>query len=160
LSYPFAWFEKALGTLNPRLVSHRPWVWPEKVHADLLPAGVGDVYLPHTHHIPAETMRLLAAAGLETLNWSTFEFPPPQSRTARKLMRIGAVGRATADAIEFVARRVPLLRRLGTHLFVVAAKQTAPVAPTPPDGVWSGPLSGGDGELRRLGLSVQKASRA
>jgi ubiquinone/menaquinone biosynthesis C-methylase UbiE len=150
LSLPLAWIEKALGADVPELISHRQWVWPEKVHDDLLPDGSDDVYLPHTHHIPAETKRLLAAAGLETLTWSSFEFPPPHSRTARVLERLGAAGRWGADVIEAAAQATPLVRRLGTHLLIVARKTGAPVASAPPSGVWPGPFSGGDGELKRL----------
>lgn len=147
---PLAWLEKAVGADVPMLISHRPWVWPQKVDPELLPEGSDDVYVPHTHHIPAETRRLLRAAGLETMRWSSFEFPPPHSRTARVLERMGAAGRRTADTIESVARATPLIRRLGTHLLIVARKTHAPVAATAPSGIWPGPLSGGDGELRRL----------
>lgn len=150
LSQPLAWVEKAIGADVPMLISHRPWVWPEKVHRDLLPDGSPDVYLPHTHHIPAETRRMLAAAGLTTLKWSSFEFPPPHSRTARVLERLGAAGRWGVDVIEAAAHVTPLIRRLGTHLFLIARKTGAPVASSPPPGVWPGPFSGGDGELRRL----------
>lgn len=150
LSQPLAWVEKAIGADVPMLISHRPWVWPEKVERDLLPDGSPDVYLPHTHHIPAETKRMLAAAGLETLKWSSFEFPPPHSRTARILERLGVAGRWGADVIETAAHATPLIRRLGTHLFLIARKTGAPIAPAPPPGVWPGPFSGGDGELRRL----------
>jgi len=150
LSQPLAWVEKALGAQIPALISHRPWVWPEKVDPQLLPDGSGDVYVPHTHHIPAETKRLFLAAGLSTVKWSTFEFPPPHSRTAHVLERMGATGRRGADVIEAAARAIPLVRRLGTHLLLVARKTSAPVAPAPPSGVWPGPFSGGDGELSRL----------
>jgi SAM-dependent methyltransferase len=150
LSQPLAWVEKAIGADVPALISHRPWVWPEKVDRELLPDGAPDVYVPHTHHIPAETKRMLEAAGLSTLRWSSFEFPPPHSRTARVLEKMGAAGRRGADVIEAVARSTPLMRRLGTHLFLVARKTGAPVAPAPPPGVWPGPFSGGDGELTRL----------
>ncbi len=147
---PLAWMEKVIGADIPSLISHRPWVWPQKVDPALLPEGSGDVYVPHTHHIPAETRRLLHSAGLSTLRWSSFEFPPPHSRTAGVLERMGATGRKTADALEATARATPFMRRLGTHLFVVARKTHAPVEATAPDGVWPGPFSGGDGELRRL----------
>lgn len=150
LTQPLAWIEKAFGARVPELISHRPWVWPEKVHADLLPEGAGDVYLPHTHHIPAETIKLLETAGLTTIEWSSFEFPPPQSRTARVLERMGPAGLRCVDLLEAVAGATPLVRRLGTHLFLVARKTHKAAAMTPPAGVWAGPFSGGDGELRRL----------
>ncbi len=150
LSQPLAWVEKAVGADLPALISYRPWVWPEKVDPALLPRGVGDVYVPHTHHIPAETRRLVRAAGMATVKWATFEFPPPHSRTARMFERWGAAGRRCADAVEAVARIVPLVRRLGTHLFIVARKTHNAIAPEPPPGVWPGPFSGGDGELKRL----------
>jgi 2-polyprenyl-3-methyl-5-hydroxy-6-metoxy-1,4-benzoquinol methylase len=150
LSQPLAWVEKAIGADVPALISHRPWIWPEKVDRSLLPEGSPDVYLPHTHHIPAETKRMLDAAGLSTLTWSSFEFPPPHSRTARVLEKMGAAGRACADVIEALAQHTPLMRRLGTHLFLIAKKTGAPVAASPPPGVWPGPFSGGNGELTRL----------
>lgn len=150
LTQPFAWLEKVLGAQVPVLISHRPWIWPEKVDPALVPDGSGDVYVPHTHHIPAETKRLFQAAGLSTVRWSTFEFPPPHSRTAGALERMGAAGRTGADVIEAAARALPFVRRLGTHLFLVARKTSDPVADSPPPGVWPGPFSGGDGELRRL----------
>lgn len=159
LRQPLAWLEKAIGADVPTLISHRPWVWPQKVDPALLPEGSGDVYVPHTHHIPAETRRLLQAAGLRTIRWSSFEFPPPHSRSARLLERMGASGRRLADAIEAAARTTPLVRRLGTHLFVVARKTHAPVASTAPPGIWPGPLSGGDGELRRLDRARWPKSR-
>ncbi|MGH2759617.1 MAG: class I SAM-dependent methyltransferase [Actinomycetota bacterium] len=150
LSQPLAWVEKAIGAQVPALISHRAWVWPEKVDPELLPAGSGDVYVPHTHHIPAETKRMLCAAGLSTVMWSTFEFPPPHSRSALVLERMGKAGRQAADVIEAIAHAIPFVRRLGTHLFLVARKTRDPVAATPPSGVWPGPFSGEDGELRRL----------
>jgi SAM-dependent methyltransferase len=141
LSHLFAWIEKALGAKHPELISNRPWVWPEKVDRELLPDGVEDVYLPHTHHIQAETSRMFEAAGLETTRWLTFEFPPPQSATAAWLDNRGSLGRRTADAIEWVARRTPIVRRLGTHLFMVARKSGDAVAPDAPPDVWPGPFS-------------------
>ena len=150
LTQPLAWLEKAVGAQVPVLLSHRPWVWPEKVDPKLVPEGAGDVYVPHTHHIPAETKRLFGAAGLQTVKLSMFEFPPPHSRSASALERMGAAGRRGADVIEAAARAIPFMRRLGTHLFLVARKTGNPVAPAPPPGVWPGPFSGGNGELRRL----------
>lgn len=147
LSHLLVWFEKALGADLPALISYRPWVWPHRVDPRVLPPGSPDVYLPHTHHIAAETRRLFAAAGLESLRWTTFEFPPPQSATAAWLARRGALGLRLVDALEACARRIPLVRRLGTHLFIVARKIRDPVAPRPPAGVWPGPLSGGSEEL-------------
>lgn len=149
LRQPLAWVEKAVGADVPMVISHRAWVWPQKVDPALVPEGAGEVYVPHTHHIPAETKHLLSAAGLETIRWSSFEFPPPHSRSARVLERMGAAGRRTADGIEAVAQRVPLIRRMGTHLLVIARKARDPVEPRPPLDVWPGPFSGG-GELRRL----------
>lgn len=149
LRQPLAWLEKAVGADVPMVISYRAWVWPERVDPALTPDGSGDVFVPHTHHIPAETKRLLAAAGLTTISWSTFEFPPPHSRSARVLERMGAAGRRAADGIETVAQRVPLVRRLGTHLLVIARKTDVPESPEPGPGVWPGPFSGG-GELRRL----------
>jgi len=140
LANPLAWFEKALGTGHPSLISHRHWVWPEPVDRELLPAQAEDVYVPHTHHIPAETCGMLASAGLKTPRWSTFEFPPPQSVTAALLAKAGSAGRRLADATEWVAQHAPLVNRLGTHLFMLARKTGAPVAADPPPGVWPGPV--------------------
>ena len=82
LRNPLSWLEKAIGADHPRLISMRPWIWPERVDPTLLPSDAPPVYLPHTHHIQAETRCLFAEAGLETFRWSSFEFPPPQSATA------------------------------------------------------------------------------
>jgi ubiquinone/menaquinone biosynthesis C-methylase UbiE len=141
LSHLFAWGEKAVGADHPSLISLRPWIWPERVDPTLLPADVGAVYLPHTHHIQGETRRLFAAAGLTTFAWSSFEFPPPQSATARWLDAKGEWGRQAVDLIEAVARRTPVLRRLGCHLLMEARKTGEPVAAAPPAGVWPGPFS-------------------
>jgi hypothetical protein len=143
LSHLFAWAEKAIGADRPELISMRPWVWPEPLDPAILPPGTGDVYVPHTHHIQGETRQLFAAAGLDTVRWSSFEFPPPQSATSRWLNGRGEVGKRVVDAIEAVASRTPVVRRLGCHLFMVARKTRAPVASTPPAGVWQGPFSDG-----------------
>lgn len=142
LSHLLPWLEKALGATHPRLISLRPWIWPEKVHRDLLPPDSPDVYLPHTHHIQEETRRLFALGGLETFRWSTFEFPPPQSDTAGRLEAMGERGLEIVDALERAARSTPLVRRLGTHLFMQARKVREPVAAVPPAEAWPGPLSG------------------
>lgn len=144
LSHPLAWLEKALGARRPGLISLRPWIWPWPVDAELLPPGSPAVYLPHTHHIFGETSELFGAAGLDTVHFSTFEFPPPQSATAKWLDQRGAVGRRIVDVIELVARATPLVRLLGCHMLVVARKERAPVAARPPAGVWPGPFSGPD----------------
>jgi ubiquinone/menaquinone biosynthesis C-methylase UbiE len=143
LSHGFAWLEKAIGATHPQLISLRPWVWPEPVHPSLLPDGAPPVYLPHTHHIYGETRDLFAAAGLDTFAWSTFEFPPPQAATTAWLERRGARGRQAVDVVEAVARRTPLVRRLGCHLFMLARRSSAPVPASPPPGVWPGPFSNG-----------------
>jgi ubiquinone/menaquinone biosynthesis C-methylase UbiE len=139
-SNPFAWLEKALGAHHAGLISHRPWVWPEAVHPDLLPPGSRPVYLPHTWHIQAETRRMLALAGLDVTRFSTFEFPPPESATARWLDAQGARGRRAVDVIERFCSAIPLVNRLGTHLFLVAEKRREPDS-MPPPGVWPGPFS-------------------
>lgn len=147
LSHPFVWIEKVLGADFPSLISYRPWVWPHRVDPTVLPEGSPDVYLPHTHHIAAETKGLFAAAGLQTLRWTTFEFPPPQSATAAWLARRGKLGLRAADVIEALAQHTPLIRRLGTHLFLILRKSGDPTAPVPPRGVWPGPLSDGADQL-------------
>ena len=144
LTHLFAWLEKAIGADHPQLISLRPWVWPERVDPELLPPGSPDVYLPHTHHIQAETRGMFAAAGLDTFHWSTFEFPPPQAATAQWLDRKGPAGRRIVDVIEAVAQATPVVRRLGCHVFMVSRKTREPVAPTPPPGIWPGPFSDGN----------------
>jgi ubiquinone/menaquinone biosynthesis C-methylase UbiE len=141
LSHLFAWLEKAIGADHPELISLRPWVWPVPVDRDLLPEGSHDVYLPHTHHIQAETSAMFATAGLDTFAWSTFEFPPPQAELSRWLDARGEPGRRIVDAIEWMAQRTPIVRRLGCHLFMRARKTGGPVGPAPPPGIWPGPFS-------------------
>ena len=136
LKNPLAWLEKAAGATRPALISLRPWAWPVSVDADLLPPGAERVHLPHTHHIYEETRGLFSAAGLDTFHWSSFEFPPPQSATDVWLERRGPVGRRAVDAIERVCRRIPLVNRMGCHLFMQARKTGRPVAPEPPPGLW------------------------
>jgi hypothetical protein len=140
-SHMFAWVEKAIGATHPSAISLRPWVWPVPMNAALLPEGVPEVWLPHTHHIYAQTRDMFAAAGMDTFRWSTFEFPPPQSRTAQYLESKGPLGRKVVDQIEWVATRTPGVRRLGCHLFMTARRTRDPVAPTPPPGIWPGPFS-------------------
>jgi ubiquinone/menaquinone biosynthesis C-methylase UbiE len=142
LSHLFAWIEKALGAEHPSLISLRPWVWPEPVDRDLLPEDSPDVYVPHTHHIMAETRDMFSAAGLDTFEWSTFEFPPPQAASSVWLDKQGAVGRKIVDVVEKVAQRTPVVRRLGCHVFMRARKTREPVSTTPPPGIWPGPFSG------------------
>lgn len=141
LANPLAWVEKMAAWNRPEVVSLRPWVWPEPVDPDLLPPGSGAVYLPHTHHLRAQTAGLLGAAGLEVLRSSSFEFPPPQARVTAWLDGQGAAGRRAVDVVEAVATRVPGIRRLGCHLLLVARKVGPPIAPVPPPGVWPGPFS-------------------
>lgn len=141
LSHLFAWLEKALGMNRPALISLRPWVWPEPVDPELTPDGAGDVFLPHTHHIAGETRRMFAAAGLDAFHTSTFEFPPPQSRTAQWLEARGRAGQRAVDAIEAACSRLPLVRRLGCHLMVVSRRSRLPLGAAPPPGIWPGPFS-------------------
>jgi len=141
LSHLFAWLEKAVGAEHPSLISLRPWVWPWPVDREILPDDSPDVYVPHTHHIMAETRAMFAAAGLDTFRWSTFEFPPPQAKTSALLDKGGELGRKSVDVIERVAQRTPVVRRLGCHLFMLARKSSDPVASVPPPGVWPGPFS-------------------
>lgn len=139
LKNPLAWIEKALGATRPSLISLRPWVWPYPVDADLVPPGSAEVHLPHTHHIYEQTRQLFEAAGLDTFEWSTFEFPPPQSATDRWLESRGEAGKRAVDVIESVCGRLPLVDRMGCHLFMQARKARPPVAPDPPPGLWPGP---------------------
>jgi ubiquinone/menaquinone biosynthesis C-methylase UbiE len=137
---PLSWLEKAWGATHPEAISLRPWVWPEPL-PDPTPGAVDPIFLPHTHHIQGQTRLLFSAAGLETFRWSTFEFPPPQSATARWLEARGEAGRRIVDVIEVAATATPVVNRLGCHLFMTARKQGAPVAPAPPAGLWPGPFS-------------------
>lgn len=141
LSHILAWAEKALGVHRPELISLRPWIWPSPVDQELLPPGSPKVYLPHTHHIFGQTRELFASAGLDTIHFSTFEFPPPQSASARWLDDRGELGRRVVDVIERVAQATPVVRRLGCHMLVVSRKARQPVATRPPEGVWPGPFS-------------------
>jgi SAM-dependent methyltransferase len=140
LSDPFAYLEKAVGFMHDELISHRPWVWPQPVDPRLLPEGAPSTWLPHTWHKQGETRRMFAAAGLETVHASTFEFPPPQSQTARWLDRQGDTGRRLVDGLEVVCQAAPLLNRLGCHLLMVARRTGTPTA-VPPPGIWPGPFS-------------------
>jgi SAM-dependent methyltransferase len=147
LTHLFAWLEKALGATRPRLISLRPWVWPQPIDPALASPGAPPVYLAHTHHIYGETKELFAQAGLATFAWSTFEFPPPQSATSARLEQWGGAGRRIVDGIEAVARRTPLVRRLGCHLMMVSRKIGPPATGTPPPGAWPGPFSQADAEV-------------
>ncbi|HVY08668.1 MAG TPA: methyltransferase domain-containing protein [Mycobacteriales bacterium] len=140
LSDPFAYVEKAVGFHHDKVVSHRPWIWPEPVSAHLV-AGDTAAWVPHTWHKQAETRRMFAAAGLETIRAGSFEFPPPQSRTARWLETRGDAGRRLVDAIERLCQATPMVNRLGCHLFMVA-RRTEGGAAEPPAGIWPGPFSG------------------
>ena len=144
LSHLFAWLEKAIGADHPRLISLRPWVWPWPVDRAVLPEGSPDVYVPHTHHIMAETKALYAAAGMDVFHWSTFEFPPPQAASSAWFEKQGEWGKKAVDAIEVVAQHTPLVRRLGCHVYMQVRKNREPIAPRPPAGVWPGPFSNGE----------------
>jgi ubiquinone/menaquinone biosynthesis C-methylase UbiE len=141
LADPFSWIEKAIGAYHPEIISSRPWIWPEPMDPSILPPNAPAVYMPHTHHIYAETRDLLAAAGLSSFSFSTFEFPPPQAATSGWLERRGAPGRRLVDAIEAACRRIPAVNKLGCHLFLLARKDSVPVSPAPPAHVWPGPFS-------------------
>lgn len=143
LANPLSWIEKAVGAYRPGLISHRPWIWPQAMDPAILPPGAPPVYMPHTHHIYAETRKLLVAAGLVTFRFSTFEFPPPQAATSAWLERRGEIGKRIVDVIEAACQLTPGMNKLGCHLFLLARKETEPVAATPPLGVWPGPFSGG-----------------
>jgi ubiquinone/menaquinone biosynthesis C-methylase UbiE len=140
LSDPGAFLEKAIGFTHDRLISHRPWVWPEPVSNAVLDEGVAAAWVPHTWHKQAETRRMFQAAGLETTHASTFEFPPPQSATAAWLDRHGEIGRQIVDALEAICTALPLVNRLGCHLMMVA-KRVDGGLPSPPPGIWPGPFS-------------------
>jgi SAM-dependent methyltransferase len=140
LSDPFAFLEKAVGFSHDEVISHRPWVWPQPVDPGLLPRGSPTTWLPHTWHKQAETRRMFAAAGLDTIAASTFEFPPPQSKLARRLDSGGDATRQLVDGFEAVCQATPLLNRLGCHLMMVA-RRTDDRLGTPPAGIWPGPFS-------------------
>jgi ubiquinone/menaquinone biosynthesis C-methylase UbiE len=140
LSDPLAFVEKAVGFTHDRVISHRPWVWPEPVTRAMYGDDAPPVWLPHTWHRQAETRRMFAAAGLETIAAASFEFPPPQSVTARWLDKRGAAGRALVDRLEAVCQVTPGVKRLGCHLLMVARRMPGG-SPTPPPGIWPGPFS-------------------
>ena len=141
LSDPFSWLEKALGFKRDELISERPWVWPEPVGTAHLPDGSEQaIFLPHTWHKQAETRRMFAAAGLETIHASTFEFPPPQSRTARWLTERGDSVAWMVDGIEAICIRLPLVNRLGCHVFMTS-RRVGGGSPSPVPGIWPGPFS-------------------
>jgi ubiquinone/menaquinone biosynthesis C-methylase UbiE len=140
LSDPLAFLEKAFGFRHDGLISHRPWVWPQPVDPAVLPAGAPTTWLPHTWHKQAETRRMFSAAGLTTVAASTFEFPPPQSKTARRLDAAGEAGRRIVDVAESICRATPLLDRLGCHLMMVLVR-TGGGSVAPPAGIWPGPFS-------------------
>jgi ubiquinone/menaquinone biosynthesis C-methylase UbiE len=140
LSDPLAFAEKAIGFRHHRLISHRPWVWPEPVSAVVTGGGHTPAWVPHTWHKQGETRRMFAAAGLDTVRATSFEFPPPQSRTARWLDQRGSAGRWLVDRVESVCTHVPLVRRLGCHLLMVARRSDGGT-PSPVPGIWPGPFS-------------------
>jgi ubiquinone/menaquinone biosynthesis C-methylase UbiE len=140
LSDPGAFLEKAIGFKHDRLISHRPWVWPDPVSTAVLDEGVSAAWVPHTWHKQAETRRMFAAAGLRTTRATTFEFPPPQSRTAAWFDRHGVRGQQMVDVLETVCTAVPLINRLGCHLMMVAERTDGGLR-SPPPGIWPGPFS-------------------
>lgn len=142
LTHLFAWVEKYVGAHRPSLISLRPWIWPERVDPAIVSTD-DPVYVPHTHHIYAETRDLFAAAGLDTFHWSSFEFPPPQAALGRWLDRRGERGQRAVDVIEAVCQRLPVVDKLGSHIFLHARRTGVPVAAEPPAGVWPGPFSPG-----------------
>lgn len=142
LTHLFAWAEKLLGARWPSLISRRPWIWPTPVDPDIVSTGE-PVYVPHTHHIYAETRALFRAAGMDTFHWSSFEFPPPQAEFGQWLERRGRAGKQAVDLIEAVCQRIPGVNKLGCHIFLHARKVDAPCAPAPPPGVWPGPFTPG-----------------
>jgi ubiquinone/menaquinone biosynthesis C-methylase UbiE len=141
LSHALLWLEKMAGVRWPSAISYRPWVWPEALDPAILPPGTPPTYLPHTWHILSETIRMLGAAGLQPEQRSTFEFPPPESRTAGVLGRWDEPGRKLVDAIEWACRSTPGVRWLGAHLLLVMCKTRAPQSDSPPAGIWPGPFS-------------------
>lgn len=141
LTHLFAWLEKAFGAYRPSLISRRPWVWPHKMDRSILPPDAPDVWLPHTHHIYAETRAMFAASGMDAYKFLTFEFPPPQAKLSAWLDAKGEAGKKAVDAIEAVCTRLPLVKRLGCHMLVLSRKNRAPVSSTPPLGIWPGPFS-------------------
>ena len=77
------------------------YITSQPVDPDIVSTG-DTVYVPHTHHIYAETRDLFGAAGLDTFHWSSFEFPPPQARFGQWLDSQGARGQRAVDVIEAV----------------------------------------------------------
>lgn len=140
LSDPLAFVEKAIGFTRDQVISHRPWVWPHPVSTALYGADAPPIWLPHTWHKQAETRRMFAAAGLETISATTFEFPPPQSASARWLDGRGDAGRVLVDRFEAVCRATPGVSRLGCHLMMIATRVPGGLS-SRPAGIWPGPFS-------------------
>ena len=61
--------------------------------ADLSRVRFVEVWVNDMTQVHAQTRAMFAAAGLDTFHFSTFEFPPPQSATARWLDGQGETGR-------------------------------------------------------------------
>ena len=93
----------------------------------------------------ARPARCSRAAGLDTFEWSTFEFPPPQAAiraVARQARRAGTQSRGR----DRVGRRSERRSCGGSAVTCSCALARCPIPcrPTPPPGVWPGPFSSGD----------------
>lgn len=111
LTHPLVWAARALGARRPWLVPGRRWTEPAPIDRELRsdPAGP-EVWMPEVHHIPAEIVWLLRAAGFRSIRWRTVGGPV----------------------------RWPGLHDLGRRLLVEGRRDAPPVGAVPPLGVWRG----------------------
>jgi SAM-dependent methyltransferase len=132
---PLTWVERLVGRHRPEALAFRNITWhlPINDDADPLPRNA-PTYAPHFWFCFAELRDLAADAGFELLHTSSFEFPPPQSKTAMWMRTLTARhprrGDAVSDVVERLVALTPGLRMMGTHHCLVFRK-VAPARPQP-----------------------------
>jgi SAM-dependent methyltransferase len=111
LTNPLVWAARAAGARRPWLVPGRRWTEPEPIDRDLRSDASGpEVWMPDVHHVPAEIVWLLRAAGFRSVRWRTVGVPA----------------------------RFPGLRDLGPRLLVEGRRDAPSIGAVPPLGVWRG----------------------
>ena len=124
---PLSWAERLVGRRRPRALAFRNLTWhlPMNEDVDPLPREA-PTYVPHLWFCFRELRDLAADAGYELLDASSFEFPPPQSKTAMWMRRLterdARRGHAVSDAFERAVAATPGLRMMGTHHCLVFRK--------------------------------------
>jgi SAM-dependent methyltransferase len=124
---PLSWAERLAGRRRPRLLAFRNITWhlPMNEEVDPLPREA-PTYVPHFWFTFRELRDLAADAGFELLSASSFEFPPPQSKTAMWMRRMAERhprrGHLVSDTVEALVARTPGLRMMGTHHCLVFRK--------------------------------------